>query len=379
MEPLPPIPVPLKQRWREFRVAYLPPLTFVLLVGVIVWMWAQYVHPPDVVGQVEPVRATIVTVQAGTLQALKVDRFQPVTIGQELAVVAVIEPDQLAAELTALAADLRLTKARMDLDKTRNLDAYSRLRLELLDEQVALDLARIRSQQAETEFQRVSLLYEKQLIPKGVQSAPSGMGTRNEFGYDVALRDRDALRAEVESGTRKVAQLEQAVKQMEATGTIGTPATDPIVEAAIQAQQTRLELLDRPVVLRSPIDGFVSLVNHRPGEKVPAGQPILVVSARKSDRIIGWVRQPVSVRPAVGDRVTVRRSFLSHEAIQCPVIEVGTQLEPIDPVALPPNTPANRVEVGLPFLVQAPAGLDLIPGEAVELTIEARPRTWSAN
>jgi len=374
MKSLPPIPTPLALRWREFRIKFFPGVAVLAALLACVQLWVRHVSPPALIGEVEPIRANVMSVVPGTLQALKAELFQQVTNGQELAELALVEPDQLEGELAALAATLRVTKAQLDVNRARSMDAYSTLRLNLLNAKVTLELSRIRLRQADAELQRVSQLYEQKLVPRGVESAPAGFGARNELGYDVAQRDRDALRAQVETETLKVAQLEQDVKQMEATGTAAVPATEPIIEAAIQAEQTRLERLQRPVLLRSPIDGFISAVLHQPGEKVPAGQAILVVSANKSDRILAWVRQPVTVRPEVGDRVVMRRGWVSHLAVECTVTEVGRHLEPIDPAALPRTTLPNRVELGLPLLVKAPLGVDLIPGETIGLTFKSRPR-----
>lgn len=360
----------MSRRWREFRMAYLPVITFCLLAVAIGWMWSRYVHPADIVGEVETVRANVVSILPGTVIELKADRLQQVTNGQALATVEVVEPEVLKAELTAIAADLRLMKARNDLDKTRNLNSTIQLRVNLLDEQISLDIAKVRLQQAESEFERVSRLFQDKVVPRGIESPPTGSGTRNDFGYDVALRDRDALRAEVEQRARTVSRIGTDLQQLETTGVIQVPPTDPVVEDAIKAQQARLEQLEKPVILRSPIDGFVSAVNHRAGERVPAGTPILVVSTAASNRIIAWVRQPVIVRPQVGDVVQVRRALLSQRAADATVIEVGTQMELIDPSLLPVTTNPNRPEFGLPFMVTVPAGLDLLPGEAVQLDLK---------
>ena len=153
-----PIPIPARQHWREFRVAYLPLVTFAALVGLIGWMWTQYVAPATIIGEVETVRANIISVVAGTVKELKVDRLETVAAGQELAVVTVRDPDQISAELAAAEADLRLMQARMDLDRARNLDAYSRLREQWLAEQLSLELAHIHLLQSEDEFQRASKL-----------------------------------------------------------------------------------------------------------------------------------------------------------------------------------------------------------------------------
>ncbi len=360
---LKPIPIPPRQRWREFQVVYLPVIMFVFLVVIIGWLWARYVAPATIIGEVETVRASVISVVAGTMQELKVDRLQSVTNGQELAVITVLDPDQINAELAAVEADLRLMKARMDLDKTRNLDAYSRLREEFLVEQLNLEAARIHLVQAENEFDRVKKLLESELIAKGAGVA------RNDFGYDVALRDRDALRAEVAAREKTVAELQTSVQRMQAVGAAQMDSTDPVIEQAIAAQRERLQRLQKPAVLRSPINGFVSVINHLPGEKVTAGQPILVVSAEKSDRIIAWVRQPITARPQVGDVVEVRRMTLGERPFQARVVRVGKQLEQINPTAYLLNESLQRAEFGLPLIVKVPDSTDLIPGEALQLRV----------
>jgi multidrug resistance efflux pump len=363
-ENLKPIPIPPKQRWREFRVAYLPALMFLLLLLVIGWMWTRYVQPATIIGEVETVRANVISIAAGTVQELKVDRLQSVTNGQELAVVTLLDPDQINAELGAIEADLRLMKARMDLDKTRNLDAYSRLREEFLVEQLNLELARIHLQQAEGEFDRVKKLLDGQIVARG-----AGV-VRNDFGYDVALRDRDALRAEVAAREKTTAELQSTVEQMRTSGIVRLEPTDAAVEQAIAAQRERLQRLQKPVALRSPINGFVSVINHLPGEKVTPGQPILVVSAEKSDRIIAWVRQPVTARPQIGDIVEVRRMTLGQPPFEATVVRVGRQLELINPAAaVSVSADLQRAEFGLPLIVKVAASLDLIPGEAVQVRI----------
>jgi hypothetical protein len=54
------------------------------------------------------------------------------------------------------------------------------------------------------------------------------------------------------------------------------------------------------------------------------------------------------------------------------VLEVGTQLEAIDPTLLPPTSFSSHVaEYGLPMLVEMPANLPVAPGEVVSLATTA--------
>lgn len=359
MEPEVPIPIPQRERWREVRITYLPVITFSLVVLAIAWMWIRYVHPPNVVGEVEAVRANIISILPGTLQELKVGLFQKVTNGQELAVFAVTEPDVLQAELAAIEADLKLMKARMGLDIVRNANSYETMRLEILSEKVELAAAQAQLHLAELEFKRAEELFNAQ--PQKLISAEM---------YDIAKATRDALLVTVSGRTAFLAEKERTLPTLDPRQ---HPLDEESITAAIQAQQDRMEQLLKPVVLKSPITGFVSAITNRPGERVTAGRPILVVSGHAADFILGWVRQPVRTKPAVGDAVAVRTSRSGGRVFNAVVTEVGEQLEPISPAALPRNglmTPGNFVEVGLPFRIKVPEGADLVPGEMVELTVK---------
>ena len=59
MDPLPPIPTPPAQRWREFRIQVLPVVVFVGVLTAVVCMWKSYVVPSGVVGEFEAIRANI--------------------------------------------------------------------------------------------------------------------------------------------------------------------------------------------------------------------------------------------------------------------------------------------------------------------------------
>jgi hypothetical protein len=51
------------------------------------------------------------------------------------------------------------------------------------------------------------------------------------------------------------------------------------------------------------------------------------------------------------------------------VLQVGTQLEPIEPTLLPPSASSTHVvEYGLPMLIEIPTELSLAPGEIVSVS-----------
>lgn len=351
-----PIPTPPAQRWREIRMAYLPLVTFGLLLVTILWMWRSYVHPPFLVGEVEAVRANIISPQPGTVLELKVGNLQAVTNGQELAVISVIEPGLAQAELKAVATELELMKARMAVDIDRNTENYQQMRLQFLSDQVQFTINQTNLALAEVEFKRAEQLFTNASL------------LISEEAYDIAKTKRDVLRATVSGKIPFLAEYERTLATMDPRP---LPHNLEAVNADIQAQQARLNLSQKPVVLRAPLDGFVSIINHRPGERVTADQPILVVSGRQANRIIGWVRQPIRTKPTVGDRVEVRTVRSGLHPIQATVTAVGEQLEPVSPAALPFSASAKSIEYGLQFLIEVPPGQDLLPGEMVELSLVA--------
>lgn len=368
-----PIPIPLREQWRYFRITYLPGVVFFILLLLTAWLWREYVMPPAIVGAVSPVRTTVISGTDGTLIEVKVRLLDQVTNGQILAVVSPVDSEQLRAELAAIEADIKLAGARLDLDKVRNLNSYSQLRLDLRTEQLALELAEIRLQQAQAELDRAQKLLEAGFISRGL-----GV-TRNDFGYDVALRDRDTLAAEIRARRTNIAELEAALRKLEAAGATNVIPEDTVTEQAILALQNRLRQLMKPVTLCAPMNGFVSAQYAYPGQRVTANTPLLVISADRSTEIIAWVRQPTpETIPAPGDTVLVQRAAPGQPKFYATVVRVGHQLEQIYPEASPIPANMQRIEFGLPMLVKAPPDVPLFPGEPVQLKLLRKPGARSS-
>ena len=204
------IPIPLKQRWNDFRTTFLPLLVFLFLAGMIAFMWTRYVNPAAYLGEVETIRINLTTTLPGTLLELKTDRLQPVTNGQCLATISVMEPEILAEELATIAADLHLLKARVDLDKTRNVGTWATMRRDLLTERLNLGIARVQLEQTENELTRMHTLFDMKLISAGVARTQNG----TEPGLDMAKRDRDAAQVEVEQRIKSVEQAEADLRHL---------------------------------------------------------------------------------------------------------------------------------------------------------------------
>jgi hypothetical protein len=111
MEPLAPIPTSPAQRWREFRIRTLPVLTFFGVLACVVLLWREFVIPTSVLGEVEGTRALIITAVPGTIKEIKVQRFQRVKAGDEIAIVS---PMESGLPARALEDDLTTLKSPID-------------------------------------------------------------------------------------------------------------------------------------------------------------------------------------------------------------------------------------------------------------------------
>jgi multidrug resistance efflux pump len=355
MEPLAPIPTPPAQRWREFRIQALPILTFIGVLFCVVILWRGYVVPTSIVGEVESTHANVISSVPGTIKELKVQRFQRVKAGDEIAQISTMDAETLQAALRAIEADLKLMRARMQLDVERNIQSYESYRLDYLNERVDLNLERVRSRIYDAELAR-----QQQLLTNG----PNRLIDLTT--YDAARLLAESARTNLVEREKYLAEKEKTLPQLAP----GTKADEAILEA-IKAQEAALQAESGTVTLKSPIDGMVTSVAQYAGSKIVENIPIVTISATSSTRIVGYLRRPWNPIPKPGDTVQIRRQSPKREFAQGTVLEVSGQLEPIA-FNLIPITTGGTNELGLPFAVSIPAELALIPGEPVDLILDRK-------
>ncbi|HXI52442.1 MAG TPA: hypothetical protein VNH84_13090, partial [Candidatus Saccharimonadales bacterium] len=128
---LPPIPTPASQRWREFRIQWIPFLVFIGVLVGIVYLWRNYVQPVGMIGFVETNAVNVTSLQDGLLTDLKVERFQVVTVGQEVGVVVNTDPELLRLQIATVEADLELMRERLMVDHERTKQGVEQMHAEL--------------------------------------------------------------------------------------------------------------------------------------------------------------------------------------------------------------------------------------------------------
>ena len=369
MEPLPtklpPIPTPPGAAFREFRIRALPFLAFVGMVAATVVLWRGYVGPSAWVGEVQMTRSIISTPQPSRVTKVRVGMLDRVVAGQPLADVTAADPRYLEAQASLSRARLEMIVASVGpmIRRENNLINYTSLRMNWLRNRVDLAVARARLAFAEAEADRALRL----------SKATNGVPFVSQSELQMVQRNLDALRAEI--GERQ-SLVDDVQKQIERIVPDQRRLDDDLpasIEAALSVEQRALEAVEtqlNPVVLLSPIDGFVSIVHRQSGEAVMPGEPILTISATRAEKIVAFVRQPLLQRPHAGMAVEIRSRSEGRAVARGEVLKVGGQLEPILPELLPMR-PAGvpAVEYGLPVLLTVPPELGLMPGEIVDLSL----------
>lgn len=338
-----PIPRPLRQRLGDLRVRFVPVLVYVVGICVSAWLWNKHWMPGTFSGEVQAVTANVASPRDGELVRLSVAPFDRVTKGQVIGEVTV-SATEVAAGLEVVRAELEIMRERLRQDQRRNSLNYQQLLVERVDQQTSLDAAHFDLSYVESDLVRTQQLRSDDYI--------------NRLASQV--RQREAL----------IEQLDQALSGLGSeAGGEGEPNISATIDAAIQAEKD--QILNTTVsVLRAPIDGVVTDVSRLEGENVSQGEVLVSISSEQPERIVGFIRQPASVEPSVGDVVVVRsRRGNDRLAAEASVLAIGARLE-LFTRPLRVRGFDNSQERGLPVLISVPEELALYPGEIVDLTLK---------
>lgn len=364
MDQLPVIPTPPGQKWREFRIRFLPLLVFLCTVGSISYIWREHVTPPTLVAHVEPVFAYVRTSGDCIVTNLLVDAYQPVRKGDTIAEVIITDTARFDAAFQLLRSQLSLVQLELGtiVDRDRLALDYFDMRTDYYDQLRTLKEAQAELPHAEFNANLASNLVQKSLV--------------SEFDHQVYLQRMAILKSDIEVLTKTVSDLESTLNHLKfaAEGNTNTNAralNDVLTD--LEKQRVSLErMATTPVALTAPIDGVVSFIHARPGESVIGGEPVVTISASESKRIIGYLRQPLPLHPQSGMPCQVRTRSWKRLQSEAVILAVGSQFETITNLAL--LRPDQMPDIGLPIAISIPETLKehLRPGEVVDITVRTK-------
>ncbi|MGZ8899956.1 MAG: HlyD family secretion protein [Limisphaerales bacterium] len=364
MDQLPVIPTPPGQKWREFRIRYLPLLVFFCTVGSISYIWREHVTPPTLVAHVEPVLAYVRTSGDCIVTNLLVEAYQPVRKGETIAEVIITDTRRFDAHFQMLRSQLSLVQLELGtiVDRDRLALDYFNLRTDFQDQ-----IRTLKEAQAELPFAEYNVNLSSNLV---------GNGLVTQFDHQGYLQRMAVLKADIEVLSKTVADLEQTLDSLKfaAQGNTNSNARSlGNVLADLEQQRIALETMaTTPVALPSPMDGVVSFIHARPGESVMGGEPVVTISASESTRIVGYLRQPLALQPQSGMPCEIRTRSWKRLQSEAVILAVGAQFETITNISL--LRPDQMPEIGLPIAISIPESLrdHLRPGEVVDVTVRTR-------
>jgi multidrug resistance efflux pump len=365
MQQLSVIPTPPGQKWREFRVRFLPIVVFSGTILAIFFLWTGYISPPTLVAQVEPLIAEVKSFDDGVLTNLFVERYQAVKAGDPIAAVISSENRRLDAQLQLLRSQISLAQLQLGtlVDRDRLAFDYHGLKTDVMRQQTELEIAKAQLPAAEFEMNRARQLREGSIVSEA------------EFLRLASVYE--SLQAQIKQLSSNVVFLEKQLESSRALGEFrsNTETAEAVQKSLLQMQEQnrKLEQIQtEPIVLRAPIDGIVSTIHRRAGETLMAGELIVTISAQGSERLVGYLSQPLPFNPEVGMPVRLRTRSGRRAEADSVIARIGSQFEVITNVAL--IHPSMPPQLGLPLAITIPASLQPIvrPGEVIDVTLRKR-------
>lgn len=372
--------------WRRHLA---PIVVWLLAVVAVVGMFHRRTQRFEVVGVAQERSVRVAAPMTARIKDVPVQLFDRVESGQ---IVAVLESETMQSELAAARAEVERLTADLGAAETRLQTRASDRQTDWVGQdlrlQSDLDTARLRilEHKAQLHADRVSLTSLQQEVQILNELVDQEAAAPQEFYRAVA--ERDALAKKVEETEALLAEaqkeLQQAQQRCERFAHYRPSNPDPELEntirqiqRAVAAQESRIQHIEAQLsslVLRSPIDGVVSrlpqrqgqvvteLTIRRPGETVVAGEPVLNITATKSNHVMGYIREDQVGLVREGIKVEIVKNTEPAQIAETRVRYVGPRTEEM-PTRLwrNPNVP----EWGRPFLVQVPEEMQLVPGELV--------------
>ena len=375
----------------RLRLHILPILVWLGALACVIGLFSRRSQRFEVLGIAQGQRRQISATSTARLTTVSVNLFDKVKKGQTIAVLNTVledeqSKDQLEAQLNTVLAEIErlsaqlvptqdsLSADRADRETTRISDGrrfavdIENARLEILRLRAVIETDRITLQDLALDVEVAEeLVAEEALAPFELQKAKAQ--------YNALAKKIEETQNLLEQAQ---AALEQTIRRRDeyAQHQPYHPSVDDalaVIRKAISVQEkrveelvTQMEALDRrrALELKAPIDGVVSNILHRQSEVVLAGDPIVTVAENDITGIIAYAYE--NLMDAIEEGMTVEVVKTSEPAsVQVESSEVtfvGPAVEQI-PAQLwrNPNVP----QWGRPFLIKAPAEMELIAGEKV--------------
>jgi multidrug resistance efflux pump len=371
---------------RRLNMHIMPVLVWLLAVITIVGLFQQRAQRFEVVGIAQSNSVNVASTCDGRLKSMPVQLFEEVKKGQILAVIdTVLDNEQLKAELQA---EQNILLA--DIDRlTVELNSAHRVYEANIQDRRSDWIAQNRTFTADIVNAKLNVLtIEASLKPDQIRLENLKLNNKIYLSQDNRINtnaipyelkkirlEYDELAKKVESNQQlldqakiELGQAEQRRKEYHANYSEFASTDEQAEEVVLKSVNVLEKKIDRlwvqreDLVLRAPFDGIVRQLAGKTGEAVSAGTPILTLAETTPSEILAYADQSPSNQIAEAMEVELVRNSDPPQIARSHVIHLGPAIEQLpNRLWRNPNVP----QWGRPFLVEIPAGMELIPGELV--------------
>ncbi len=353
-----PIQIPFRQKLREFRTRFVPVITFVVVLVIVISLWGNKTQQSSFVGKVVADTAYVSAPLTGQVQGFTLQEFDVVQAGDVIATVAVADSAMLQAKLDVFRTQIELMKATQEpiSDLQRNRIDLISLQLDVINETIEFESLNIRRIQLLRTTERMTELFEKNLI-----SAQELEDSTLELSLVTsAYEAKKSLIADMEREMQRLVKYESGSSSASDPVTLGISALEAEMEEAYQEF--------KPTVLIAPISGTVVKVFVQNGAYLNGGVPLVLIASPTPTHIIGYIRQPISIKPHIGMIVQIRTRTYPKQIAEAVIDRTGAQIMIYDANL---QRGSGFIESGIPVRISLDGlgHLDLIPGEIVDVLV----------
>lgn len=377
IEPTPPIDnskstlkvhTPLSRRASNFFRRYVPIVAWISGIALLIPLAQKQSEAIDAIGVVERINATVRPELDGRIVELKVNLFQQVEAGDEIARLDDTEyqakVNSIHAEIDHIRSELASTSESIQAeyallaDETKQDNFNDMRRFEINEEDAHLDLIdREVTQKADTvALSRLTALvrYQKNMLDQGV-------GVKRDY-EDLSLQ-KSALEKKIDENEKAIAfakerlveakrrRASQVLRFAPDRPTLGLSLLHSSAKKLEKARMQELEIVGEKLILRAPIAGTISEILVTAGEVVVKGTDIAEINSDHASHVLGYVDESMVANLKEGMAVTLHMRRFPYEAVESTVANIGTKFDRF-PLRLRPNP--NLPQWGLAIMVDLP-------------------------
>jgi len=363
----------------RLRLHILPILVWLGTVASVAMLFRYRTEQFEVVGLAQGRIRHIAATCTGRLRDVPVQLFDHIKQGQDVAVIDTIldneniqaQLETVRAEVERLTAELAPAQERIEAEtanaQTDQIATQRRFAVDV--ENAGLRVLELTAQIETDKITLQDLAAEVEIVRDLLQHQAVA-----DYELQKVEAKHNALAKQIEQNTQLLAEaklnLEQAQKRLKqfAAHQLQHRTVDKalaVITKAREVQQRRIQELTakrEPLILKSPVNGMVSLIQRGPGETVMPGEPILTVAETEPREIVAYATEGQFGR--LKERMIVK--LIKHsepkKIADSQVVYLGPTMQ-LMPERLWRD---HRIpQWGRPVLIKIPPGMKLVPGEMV--------------